>query len=143
MKIFQTQILLLLSTTILLGCKHTSSTNSLRVETELRLLIERNQNATRDENIEALLSTIHPESPIYEEAQRLTPQFFEMMDISSSLESINIVGIEDGFAIAKVIQKVNTKYGDNDETRENQSLAIYKNVDENWFLWDVIDTKKN
>jgi hypothetical protein len=136
------QILILVCITCVCGCSRTAEPDESQIIANLTNLIEENQNAMHAENIDALLSTIHPESEMYEEAEEMLPQMWKMMDISSKLLSIRIIGVERDFVFVNVIQSVSTKFGDKEESFTNDAIAVYREQGGALLLWDAVETKK-
>ncbi|MCJ7552419.1 MAG: hypothetical protein MUO34_00925 [Ignavibacteriaceae bacterium] len=57
-----------------------------------------------EKNLEAVMETIHPESPVFESTKKIVTQIFQQFDLSYKIEKIEIIEENADEAIVKFVQ---------------------------------------
>ena len=105
-------VILVLAVFVLGGATACYSEESL--EATLKDLVLGGLRSNQEEDINAVLQTIHTQSPAYEKISQHLPKIFEDYDLKYELLSYTYLGTDGEYAVARIIQtteKVDQKPG--------------------------------
>ena len=107
----------------------------------LKQVIEEGQKATKAENIDQLLKTVHPQSPIYSRTKR-DAVYYERNDFIFTTLSFSYLGRDEEFATARIIQKVTSvgidHRGKTTQIHELETIKVFRQKDGEWLYWDEV-----
>jgi len=86
-------------------------------------LINANADYMNEEDLEAVMTTVHPKSPSYEGTEAMAKQIFELYDLNFKIESIKVLEQNDKEAKVEFTQ-VTTKITGND-FKNNKATGIH------------------
>jgi len=93
-----------------------------------------------EENLEEVMETIHPESPVFESTEKIVKQIFEQFDLSYKIEKIEIIEESDEEAIVRFVQ-LTTKLK-NFQFKNNRLTGVHT-LRKDGSSWKIYATKSN
>ncbi len=105
------------------------------IEDQIKETVVRNINATESENTEAMMETIHTQSPFYLMTKQQMQPLFENYDLDYELLSYDYIGQTGEYATARVIFRTNKVSGPAFRNNELDIIQIFKQEDGMWKLW--------
>ena len=93
-----------------------------------------------EKNLEAVMGTIHPESPVFESTEKIVKQIFEQFDLSYKIEKIEIIEESEEEALVKFIQ-LTTKL--NNFQFKNNRLTGVHTLRKDGSSWKIYTTKSS
>jgi ketosteroid isomerase-like protein len=105
-------------------------------EAEVKQVLTDQLEFLRAEDIEGVLSTMHPESPQYAATRSLLEQVFELYELDHELESIEVVEMSEKEAKIRAVQV--TYRVDGPELSDTKVTAIHtmRKTDGGWKLYN-------
>ena len=93
-----------------------------------------------EENIDAYLLRLDPESPIYDRYRIMMGQLFTVYDLDTRIEKINILSVEDDYAVVRMTM-LKRKTGGRARFRDVSVdvLWVYRRSAAGWLLWSTLN----
>ena len=107
------------------------------VAVEIKTLVIENLRATEAEDIEAVLDTMHTQSPAYSNTKKLLISISETYDLKYQMQLFRYVGQDDPYAIARF--KFSTQKVAGPEFSDNilDTFHIFRKEDGKWKIWSM------
>jgi ketosteroid isomerase-like protein len=103
---------------------------------DITSVIYDNLKAYQDENLNAVMATIHEQSPLYADTRTITEQIFNLYDLKYKLESVRVIEESDEEARVRAVQITEKISGP--DFRDNKIVAIHvlkKAADGEWKIY--------
>ena len=112
-----------------------SSRGNTEITTELKAVMIENLVATEAEDLEAVMNTMHTQSPNYSPAKELLISLTETYDVEIELLSFSYIGLDDEYALARAKQSTTKVSGP--EFRDNviDTIQILRKENGKWKFW--------
>ncbi len=96
--------------------------------------------ASKDsESIEDVMKTMHSESPASMHIKVSLEQMFPVFDINMSVTEYSFVGVNGGYAIARVKQKMEKVSGPASfKNHVNEQIYVFKQEQSQWKIWQAV-----
>ncbi len=113
------------------------------VAIELKALVIENLRATEAEDLEAVLDTMHTQSPAYSNTEKLLISLFETYDVKYQMQLFRYIGQDDPYAIARF--KFSTEKVAGPEFNNNvlDTFHIFRKEDGKWKIWSMAILETN
>ncbi len=102
---------------------------------EIKQLIADNLKYTQAEDLNAVMSTMHSQSPSLLPTRKTLQQLFPLYEVKYQLNDVSFVGADDKYAYAKVIQTTTKISGPAFQNNRIEALQIFKKENNQWKLW--------
>jgi len=121
-------LILMMAALIAGGCAQQEAVS----EDESLAAVRANIKAAQEEDLEAYLATIHPESPSYQQTKKLVRRLFENCDLSGELLELKLLAKTEDEARVEFVQKTRKLRGP--EFQDNQVFGVHllKKSDGRW-----------
>ena len=105
------------------------------VEAELKALIIENLRATRTEDLDAMLDTLHSESPNYSQIEKIANTLFKTYDLNYDLLLFRYIGQDGEYAVARF--KFSTEQVAGPEFNDNilDTIHVFREENGMWKIW--------
>ena len=105
------------------------------VAAELKALVIENLRATRAEDLDAMLDTLHSESPSYSQIEKIANTLFETYDLNYDLLLFRYIGQDGEYAIARF--KFSTEQVAGPEFNDNilDTIHVFREENGMWKIW--------
>ena len=113
------------------------------IATEIRALVVENLRATEAEDIEAVLDTIHTQSPAYSSTEKLLISLFETYDVKYQIQLFRYIGQDDPYAIARLEFSTQKIAGPDFNNNTLDTFHIFKKEDGKWKIWSMAILETN
>lgn len=109
----------------------------------IKSTVERTLRAYREEDIDAMISTVHSQAPSYLGIKKESPTVFENYDINAELISFTFIGQDGDYAVARTKIRYTKISGPAFQNTEFDSFSIYRKENDEWKTWDgcIVDRK--
>lgn len=113
------------------------------VATEIKALITENLRATQAEDIDAVLDTMHTQSPAYSNTEKLLISLSETYDLKYQMQLFRYIGQDDPYAIARL--EFSTQKVAGPEFNDNilDTFHIFRKEDGKWKFWSMAILETN
>ena len=108
-----------------------------KLEKELNTVLSNNLKCSQNENIPGILTTVHTESPVYDNTRRLFIRICKNYDLKYELLSSKLAGATGEYAILRVKIKTTKIKGPAFKPNISDCLQIFKKENEKWKLWNA------
>ncbi len=123
---------ILFAVLILTGCGHKKGE-----EEALKAVLYNNLKAFQEENVEACLATMHPESPSYGQMEALLPQVFKIYDLDHKLIEVKVLDVSGDTARVRTVQEARRLSGpENYRNVRTTDIHILKKYKGEWRLYE-------
>lgn len=102
---------------------------------QIELLIRENLQATQDEDLERMLSTIHTQSPSYEQTKKMCAPLFEQYDLSYTLINFSYIGSDGEYAVARIKQITAKVNGPAFNNNQLDVMHVFRKENGQWKFW--------
>ncbi len=113
------------------------------VAAEIKALITENLRATQAEDIEAVLDTMHTQSPVYSNTEKLLISFSETYDVKYQMRLFRYIGQDDPYAIARLEFSTEKVAGPAFNDNILDTFHIFRKEDGEWKLWSMTILETN
>ena len=96
--------------------------------------IEENTKAMEREDIDAVMATVHPETPDFEATKAFLEDYFSKTEFKYEVSSLKLIGLEDGEAQVSFVQKSIPANGDPGAVVVAEGVHTLKKDGEKWKL---------
>ena len=105
--------------------------------------VERTLRAYREEDMDAMLSTVHSQAPSYMSIKKDSPTVFENYDINAELISFTFIGQDEDYAVARTKIRYTKISGPAFQNTEFDTFSVYRKENDEWKTWDgcIVDRK--
>lgn len=107
------------------------------VAEEIKEVVFENLRATQVEDMDAMLATVHSESPLYAQTEELATMLFENYDLSYELQLFRYIEQDGEYAIVRLefsAQKVaGAEFNDN----ILDSIHVFRQENGDWKIWSM------
>lgn len=117
--------------------KDAQSQPSEKLFAAAKKVLQQNLVACRDENLRAMLGTLHPKSPAYEQTRQSMQNLFARYDLQYELLSCHYVGRDRDYVVVRATQKCTKKAGPAFHDNVLDVLHIFRKHGEDWKLWQT------
>lgn len=109
----------------------------------IKSLAERNVRANQEENIDAVMDTIHTQAPSFLSMKKDMPSLFDNYDLSTELTSFAYIGQNDDYAVARAKVKITKISGPAFQNAEYDNISVFRKENDEWKYWTqvILDTK--
>lgn len=123
-------LLIMLAAAMLAGC------GSDPEEEAVKQVLSDQLDFLRNEDLEGVMSTMHPESPVYSQTRAIVEQVFELYDLEYDLESVEVVEMSDNQAKLRAVQVTRKVSGP--ELADTRVTAIHtiRKTGSGWKLYE-------
>jgi hypothetical protein len=107
------------------------------IEGELRKLMTENIRSTQTEDLEAMMKTIHSNSPVYESTRQSVSQVFgKGWKLKYELLSLKYLMTDGDYAIGRVRQRTTKTPPEDFRNNEIDMIVVFKQEDRTWKFWN-------
>ena len=133
----------LIAVAVMLVSGVTSFAENDPTASELKKLAIQNLKACQDEDLDAEMSTVHSQSPVYLITKQQTPLLFENFDLKYELTDFKYIGEDEDYAVARIKQKTTKVSGPAFKNNEIDAIAVFRKEKGQWRFWNqvILDTK--
>ena len=109
----------------------------------IKSAVERTLRAYREEDMAAMLSTVHSQAPSYMSIKKDSPTVFENYDINAELISFTFIGQDEDYAVARTKIRYTKISGPAFQNTEFDTFSVYRKENDEWKTWDgcIVDRK--
>ncbi len=113
------------------------------IATQIEALIVENLRATEAEELEAVLDTMHTQSPAYSNTKKLLISLSETYDLKYQIQLFRYVGQDGPYAIARF--KFSSEKVAGPEFNDNvlDTFHVFKKEDGEWKIWSMAILETN
>jgi len=113
------------------------------ISKSIRAVVAKNLWATQAEDLEAMMSTIHTQSPAYLQTKTQIQPLFDNFDLSYRLLSFRFIGYDKPYAIARVSQRTTKKSGPAFKNNVVDMIQIFRKENGRWKYWNqsILDVR--
>ena len=106
-------------------------------------VLKANLNAGQQENLEAMLNTVHSQSPSYLMTKQEMIAIFDNFDISYELTYYKYIGQDNDYAVARARYTTKKISGYAFKDNEVDTIHIFKKENGEWKIWSaaILDVK--
>ena len=104
----------------------------------IETLVKENLKATREENIDGIMSTIHPDSPAYNPTKDQTAPLFESYDLNYEIVSFTYIGEEGTYAVSRTKQKTTKISGPDFRDNVIDMIQVFRKDEGVWKFWNQV-----
>lgn len=104
----------------------------------LEAVLKDNFAKSEKEDVDGVLSTIHPESPAYDVVGETMESLFDTFDLRYELVYFRLIGTDGSYAVARVGQKTVKVKGPDFSNNTIDSIYVFKKQDDMWKLWHQV-----
>lgn len=105
------------------------------IEAEIEVLLNENLRATEAEDMDAMLETMHTQSPAYEQTQMVASSLFPQYDLKFENKVYRYIGMDRDYAIARFEFCSKKVAGPDFKDNCLDTFHIFKKEDGNWKIW--------
>lgn len=136
-KIFLLLLMGVMILSLVIGCQ----SNEKSVEELVTEVIEKNLKYVEEENIDKYMTTMHPNSPVYEKTEQTMEKLVKVYDLEYKLQEVNVISKKDDEVKIEVVQI--TKKIKGPQFRDNQTKATHILKKDDKGQWKIYNTKIN
>ena len=107
------------------------------VAAEIKALVIENLRATEAEDVEAVLDTMHTQSPAYSNTKKLLISISETYDLKYQMQLFRYVGQDDPYAIARFKFSAQKVAGPEFNDNILDTFHIFRKEDSKWKIWSM------
>ena len=113
------------------------------MSTLIKDVFNENLNSCQQENMEAMLDTVHSQSPSYLMSKQQMSTIFENFDLNYELTYYKYIGQDNDYAVARARFTSKKISGSAFQDNEVDSIQIFKKEDGVWKIWSaaILDVK--
>ena len=105
-----------------------------KVAAEVKKVLHQNLVACRDENLQAMMGTLHPDSPAYQQTGQSMRNLFARYDLQYELLSCHYVGRDRDYVVVRATQKCTKKAGPAFRDNVLDVLHVFRSHRKSWKL---------
>lgn len=102
---------------------------------DINAVIQQNLTHTQNEDLDAMMSTVHSQSPSYMPTRQAIGQLFPVFDLKYEILEYRFIAEDDEYAYAKIKQLTTKVAGPAFNNNEIEALQIFKKENGHWKLW--------
>lgn len=107
-----------------------------RTEYDIKSTMTENIRSTQAEDLEAMMKTIHPKSPLYETTRRQVAQVFgKLKGLRYELVSLKFLAVDGAYAVARIRQRTTKVPPENFRNNEIDMIVAFKQDEGTWKIW--------
>lgn len=110
---------------------------------EIKALVIENLKATEAEDIEAVLDTMHTQSPAYSNTEKLLISLSETYDLKYRMRLFRYIGQDDPYAIARLKFSTEKVAGPAFNNNVLDTFHIFRKEDGKWKIWSMTILETN
>ena len=115
------------------------------IDKTLRELVIAGLQANQDEDINAVLQTIHTQSPAYDKIAQHIPRIFENYDLKYDLLSYAYLGTDNEYAVARILQSTERATQEpgspNFQNNKADVIQVFRKENGVWKFWNQVILK--
>ncbi len=104
---------------------------------EIEAVVMENLRATQAEDLEAMLNTIHSESPLYPQTKETAAMLFENYDISYGLLLYRYIEQDDEYAIVRLKYSAEKLAGPDFNDNNLDTIHVFREENGVWKIWSM------
>lgn len=112
-----------------------SSRGNMEIETELKALMMENLVTTQEEDLVAVMKTMHTMSPAYSSTMEILISLTETYDLNYELLSFSFIGLTDEYALVRAEQSTTKVSGPAFQDNVIDTIQIFRKEDGQWRIW--------
>jgi hypothetical protein len=132
------KIRLFLPLLLLLASTRAFSAPDDTLKKTLQAVVIENLNASQKENLDALLKTIHKDSPVYQATRVQSDMIFKQYRLKYKLHSVRLIGQDGDFAFARIEVTTTKVEGPGFRNNRTSILQVFKKEGEQWKYWNQL-----
>ena len=107
------------------------------IEAELNVLVDENLRATQAEELDAMLLTLHSDSPAYQQTKQISETLYVQYDLNYEKRVFRFIGLDGEYALGR-FQFCATKIA-GPEFQDNciDTFHVFKQENGNWKIWSM------
>lgn len=111
------------------------------IEAELNVLVDENLRATQAEELDAMLLTLHSDSPAYQQTKQISETLYVQYDLNYEKRVFRFIGLDGEYALGR-FQFCATKIT-GPEFQDNciDTIHVFKQENGNWKIWSMAALK--
>lgn len=102
----------------------------------IKAVVDKNIQATQGEDLDAMMSTIHTQSPAYLTTKQQMPLIFENFDLRYQIVSYTFIGFNAPYAIARVRQRTTKTSGAAFKNNVMDMIQVFRKERGAWKYWN-------
>ena len=111
--------------------------SSSRIEYDLKSTMTENVRSTQAEDLEAMMKTLHPQSPVYETTRQSVSQVFgKNLQLKYELVSLKFLAVDGDYALARIRQRTTRTPPESFRNNEIDMIVVFKQDDKAWKIWN-------
>lgn len=107
------------------------------VAEEIRQVVLENLRATQVEDMEAMLATIHSDSPVYAQTQELATMLFENYDVSYEVQLFRYIEQDDEYAVVRLEYSSEKVAGGEFNDNILDTIHVFRQEQGDWKIWSM------
>lgn len=107
------------------------------IAAELDVLVDENLRATQAEDMDAMLFTLHSESPAYQQTKQMSEVLFPQYDIMYEKLTFRFIGLDGDYALGRFKFCATKIAGPEFQDNCLDTIHIFKQENGNWKIWSM------
>lgn len=112
--------------------------NKSQDRASIEKLLKENLKAYQTEDLNKLMDSIHPNSPVREQTEELSQMAFSLYDLEHQYSNLEIIELSDSEATIQVTQTVKKISGSDFKDNRVTSIQILKKYNGQWKFFDLL-----
>lgn len=123
---------------LMLTVAHVSAADDSALKKTIQAVVIENLNAAQKENIQALMKTVHTNSPVYQATRSQSEMIFAAYKLKYKLHSVRVIGQDGDWVFARI--DVTTTKVDGPDFRNNRTslLQVFRKDGDSWKYWNQL-----
>lgn len=107
------------------------------VAEEIKEVVFENLRATQVEDMDAMLATIHSESPVYAQTEELAIMLFENYDVNYELQLFRYIEQDGEYAIVRLEYSSQKVAGGEFNDNNLDTIHVFRQENGDWKIWSM------
>lgn len=107
------------------------------IAAELDVLVDENLRATQAEDMDAMMFTLHSDSPAYQQTKQMTEVLFPQYDIIYEKLIFRFIGIDGDYALARFKFCATKIAGPEFQDNCIDTIHVFKEENGDWKIWSM------
>lgn len=107
------------------------------IEAQIKSTVLENLRSTQAEDVEAMMKTIHSDSPLYQQTKdQITKIFGKGLNLKYELLTFRYIATDGDYALARIRQRTTGAGGPNFRNNEIDMIGAFRKEGETWKFWN-------
>ena len=107
------------------------------IEAELDVLVDENLRATQAEDMDAMLLTLHSDSPAFQQTKQMSEVLFPQYDIVYEKRIFRFIGLDGDYALGRFKFCASKIAGPEFQDNCLDTIHVFKQENGNWKIWSM------